>query len=125
MAVSYRKRFEGREEEVRARVKLLGSGPAMGEFGVRDSIAWDKYLTNLFDGKRPPVSTPAGLSDGAGLVHYIVAEIFHVVSAQESEINRLRAELAAMRQEKNYQDDNLKRSAEKLLLQLEEAKSDL
>lgn len=111
---SFRKRFEGRENEIRQYVsKQSDIYTAMRYFGVNDSVHWRKYLEEI--NARPGTATPVahGFSLDAladKLIARItesqnrLAEVDTVLSQKDMEIQLLKRENKQLRERIAQQD---------------------
>ncbi len=92
MAQAFRNRFKGRENEIKEDVGLQGLLPPMDKYQVKDLIAWKGYVTDLFNGQDPPLSTPYSAASVEELYGHLGVAVFRILVQQQAEIKRLRAE---------------------------------
>ncbi len=97
MAKSFKIQLKGKEQEVKHDCILQGYGSTqiMAKYQAHDIISWGSYVKNLFQGeKMPPFISQNNLSSIDELYGHIGAAVIRLVSRQQDEINRLKAELA-------------------------------
>lgn len=98
---SYRKRYEGHEDEIREDIRKLGLGPAQDKWGSRDYIAWRNFAEQLLPGQPVQNSTKASRLSFDEICQEIVAKLVQKIVAVEIENRELKNEIDILR---NYDE---------------------
>ncbi len=114
--VSLRKRFAGREPELKEKVNLLGADPVASEEGVSLG-AMLNYAKNTLGIENPKIVTRPVITPVEELAYDFVSALFNRFEEQKIEIKRLRDTIA----ERDELDYKRKMVAKLQFLQLTEA----
>ena len=106
MAQSFKKRFAGKEDEIRQTVREKGWLPAMGDYSVSTTGAWQNYIESIMQGEKFPMVAEAYTRDYDDVFKQLGYQVLNRLFALEKEHERLL-------QEKQFQrlldtDDNNK-----------------
>jgi hypothetical protein len=118
MAKSLVARFDGRGKEVVEYARKFGRFRAMERYGVRDVVAFDRFLERMTG--ESAVGLRYGSPAGSGSLGEEIIEAFLLkVKALESENKRLRDKAEVLEERlRAFSDDSLREKGEMLLLSL-------